>query len=136
MVPAISSLKTADNETLTGAVIDTAGYEGVLFVAVALKGEAADYIMKAQQDTVVGMGTAADLIGSAVTFNTTIGADGIGVLDIFHPAERYVRAVVTVPNITTPVPCSVVAILYGPIKAPVTQVADSERHIYPSEGTA
>ncbi|GAB4203596.1 MAG: hypothetical protein OHK0022_27910 [Roseiflexaceae bacterium] len=128
------ALKAADNETLTGTTLDMQGYEGVAFVAVALKGEALDFSIKAQQGAASNMSDAADLAGTATTFSTTVGADATTVLEVYRPQERYVRAVVTVPNATAATPTAVLAIRYGPRVLPVSNAG--EVHLSPAEGTA
>lgn len=131
----IQALKSADNESLTGAGVDMAGYDGVLFVAGALEGEALDFSMKAQQDSASGFGTAADLLGTATAFSTTIPAKGLAVLEISRPEERYVRPIITVPNAGAATPTFCIAIQYGARSLPVTNTG-SELHVTPAEGTA
>jgi hypothetical protein len=131
---AVMSLKAdADNETLTGAGVDMQGYEGVAFILVAGQGEVASWSIKAQQDSDAAFGTAADMEGTATTVATAVATDAIGVLDIYQPQERYVRPIVTVPNITA-VPAAVIAIKYQPREMPCTNVG--EFHQSPDEGTA
>lgn len=125
----------ADNESAAGAILDMLGYQGVVFFAAANLGEAANFTLKAQQDTAANMGTAADLLGTSVAFSTAIGTDGFAFLDVQRPAERYVRPVVTVPNLTTPCALCIIAVRYGKHINPETN-ADGELHIAPAEGTA
>jgi hypothetical protein len=125
----------ADNETITGTGVDMTGYQGVVFFVVAGKGEVATFSIKAQQDSAVGFGTAADLLGSAVSFATAVNTSGFAFLEIRNPAEQYVRPIITVPNITTPVAVTVVALRYGKNWRPETN-ADGEVHVAPAEGTA
>lgn len=123
----------ADNETLTGAGVDMLGYEGVAFVLQAEEGEIASLSMKAQQDTDVAFGTAADLLGTATACATTVAARGLAVLDIYQPKERYVRPIVTVPDWTAKA-VSVLSIRYGGRIRPETNTG--EFHQSPAEGTA
>lgn len=125
----------ADNETINGTILDMLGYQGVVFFLVAEKGEIANVLMKAQQDTASNMATAADLEGTSVTIATAVATDGFGFLEVKQPAERYVRCVVTAPNITTPAAITVVAVRYGKNWLPETN-ADGESHNAPAEGTA
>jgi len=76
--------------TITGTPVDMANYDGVLFVC-KLSTAAANNTMKAQQDTAVGMGSAADLLGSAIVPGAS---DEILWIDLFKPQERFVRAAV------------------------------------------
>lgn len=130
----ISSLKSADNETLTGATLDMQGFDSVAFVAVALKGEALSFAIKAQQDTDSAMGTAADLLGTSVAFTTAIGTDGLTTLEVHQPQERYVRALVTVPNANAATPTCVIAFQFNAKDLPQTN--SGELHVSPAEGTA
>lgn len=125
----------ADNETINGTGVDMLGYQGVVFFAAAQGGEAGTYGLKAQQDTASNFGTAADLLGSNVAFATTTGLNGFGFLEVVNPAERYVRPVLVVPNVTTPTAVCVIALRYGKNWRPETN-ADGEVHIAPAEGTA
>lgn len=127
-------MKAADNESLNGAGVKMDDCEGVAFVVTALKGEAAEFSIKAQQDSSSDYSTAADLAGTSKTFSTAVGTDAICVLDIFRPTELYVRPVVTVPNLAAATPVSVIAIKYGARKTPVTNTG--ELHVSPAEGTA
>lgn len=134
--PDIQAVKIdGDNETITGTGVDMLGYQGVVFIVTAGKGEAGNLSIKAQQDSAANYGTAADLLGTSVAFSTAIGTDGFAFLEIAKPSKRYVRPVVTVPNLTTPCPISVVAIRYGKNWHPETN-ADGEVHVTPAEGTA
>lgn len=127
--------KDADNETINGTVLDMLNYESVVFFLVAGRGEVASVTIKAQQDTVIGMGTAADLLGTSVAIATAVGSDSFGFLEVKRPTERYVRCVVGAPNITTPALITVVAVRYGKDRRPETNT-DGESHSSPAEGTA
>ncbi len=124
----------ADNEVVTGAGVDMSGFEGVAFIAVVGKGEVAAHSLKAQQDTDSAFGTAADLAGTAKAFSSAVAADGIAVLDIYQPQERYVRPLLTVANVGTARPAMIISIRYGARISP--QVNVGEFHQAPDEGTA
>jgi hypothetical protein len=128
------ALKAADNETLTGTALDMQGHESVAFIAFALKGEVLSFSIKAQQDTVSTMATAADLEGTALAFATAVGTDGLTTLEIHQPNERYVRPIVTAPNATAATPTGVIAIQFNAKELPITN--DGELHVSPAEGTA
>ena len=130
----IQSLKAADNESLTGAGVDMLGYDSVCFVPLALKGEALDFTIKAQQGTDSSFTDAADLVGTSVAFSTTIAADALSGLEIHQPRERYVRPVTAVPNATTATPVAVLAIQFNAKDLP--QSNSGEVHVSPAEGTA
>jgi len=74
--------------TITGTAVDMANWDGVLFVC-KFSTAAANNTLKAQQDTVVGMGGVADLAGSSVVVGAS---DEIVWIDLFKPQERFVRA--------------------------------------------
>jgi len=130
----VEALKAADNETLTGAGVDMAGFDSVCFHVCALKGEALDFSIKAQQAAESDFSDAADLEGTSVAFSTTVEADGQAMLDIHRPSERYVRALVTVPDATNPTLTSCIAIRYN-AREPATN-DNAELHVTPDEGTA
>ena len=127
-------LKAADNETLVGQGVDMSGYEGVAFFVFALKGEALNFAMKAQQDSDSAWGTVADLKDTSVAFSTAVGTDGYTMLDIYRPTEQYVRPSVAVPNAAAATPVAVIAVLYGARYQPVSNAG--ELHTSPDEGTA
>lgn len=131
---AIQALKAADNETLTGSGVDMQGFDSVAFIVGALKGEALDFSIKAQQDTVSTFATAADLAGTATAFSTTIPADSLTVLEVHQPGERYVRPIITVPNAAAATPTFCVSVLFNAKDKPQTNAG--ELHVSPAEGTA
>lgn len=130
----IEALKSADNETLTGTGVDMQGYNSVLFIVGALKGEALTFSIKAQQDSASDFSTAADLAGTSVSFTTAVGTDGLATLEIVQPLERYVRPIVTVPNAAAATPTFCIAIRFNADVLPVSN--DGETHVSPAEGTA
>lgn len=125
----------ADNETLYGSGVDMNDYSGVAFFAIAGKGEAATFTLKAQQDSASGYGTAADLAGTAKTFTTATATDGFAFIEIKNPQERYVRPALVVPNISAAKSVAIFAIRYGARYLPETN-SDGELHVAPAEGTA
>lgn len=125
----------ADNETLYGAGVDMAGYKGVIFLLTVSKGEAADFALKAQQDSAVGFGTAADLLGTSKMVSIATATDGFGFIEIVEPKERYVRPAIVCPNVGTARAISCVSIRYGAQYLPETN-ADGELHVNVAEGTA
>lgn len=134
-VVSIQTLKAADDEALNGSGVDMKGHKAVTFIAFALKGEALDFTLKAQQDSASNFATAADLAGTSVAFSTTVGADGVVALEVVEPGERYVRPVLTVPDAAAATPAGVVAILHGGQYLPETNTG-AEVHVAPAEGTA
>jgi hypothetical protein len=127
---------TADRN---GATLDMAGWDGVLMIVkfVTIAAGAATSI-KAQQGAVSNLSDAADLAGTGIT----VAADDdnqIFVLDIFQPAERYVRVVVDkdAANATAE---DAIYIQYAGRTVPFdnnqTDAVTYELHVSPAEGTA
>lgn len=137
-VVSIQVYKSADNESLTGTGVDMKGYRGVAFIVGAAGGEDfSTWAIKAQQDSASGFGTAADLAGSSKTFSTVASpsTDGLAILEIVEPTERYVRPIITVPNVSTAKVTFCLAIRYGAEELPVSGNV-GELHVSPAEGTA
>lgn len=124
----------AGTSTVTGSTIDMQGYEGVLFIA-KFGTAASNNTIKAQQDTDSAMGGAADLAGTSVGVGAS---DEIVWLDLYKPAERYVRALALRGTSTTL--DSLWAIQYGPRVMPVDNTVAGTIHgeviVSPAEGTA
>ena len=121
------------------APVDMSGWDGVTFIA--LFGTITDGTpgLKARQDTVVGMGGAADLAGTLTSAAITDDNRAI-VLDVYRPLERYVDCQVLRGGATGAVIDGVSAIQDRGRKSPVTQdtshVASNKSVVSPSEGTA
>jgi len=121
---------------LNGAVVDTQGYAGCLMIATfgAIVATAVTSI-KAQQDTDVAMGAAADIAGTGQT--VTDADDGkTFCIDILRPRERYLRIVVSRGTANATV--SAVYILYRGRNKPAVQAATIlvEKFTGPAEGAA
>jgi len=113
-------------------IIDTAGYEGVLFVGSIGTANAGNYV-KLQQGDNSSLTDGADLENTKVV----PGDDGDSfMVDLYRPKDRYVRAVVTRGASTTV--GDIYAILYGAHAKPTSHgsTIDSETHVSPDEGTA
>lgn len=137
-VVSIQVYTAADNEPLTGVGVDMKGFSGVAFIVGAAGGEDfATWSIKAQHDDASGFGTAADIAGSAVAFATVASpsTDGLAVLEIVEPIKRYVRPVITAPNVSTAKITFCVAVKWGPKNRP-TSNATGELHVSPASGTA
>jgi sugar/nucleoside kinase (ribokinase family) len=119
---------------LTGTGVDMKGYDGVAFIVGALKGEALAFAIKAQQDSASNFATAADLLGTSVAFSTAVGTDGLTILEVWQPRERYVRPIITVPDASAATPTFCISIRYKAKDLPQTNAG--EQHISPAEGTA
>ena len=124
---------TAGTGTTNGTETDMANWDGVMFVGGALGTANAGNYFKLQQDTVTGMGAAADLEGSKITPSTNDYAIKV---DLYRPRERFVR-IVAVRGASTTLG-DVYAIQYGGRKQPASDATgiESETHVSPAEGTA
>jgi hypothetical protein len=134
MTKGIAPVSVATNTN--GAILDMAGYDGVLMVfefGVITTGAVTS--IKAQQDTASGMGTAADLEGTAQTIADA--DDGkVFYIDLYQPRERYVRGVIL--NATQPALAALTYYQYchnGPLVTQPTGTA-GELFAAPAEGTA
>ncbi len=114
------------------------GYDGVLMIVTASAVAAgATYSIKAQQDAAVGMGSAADLLGSAQVIADDQDGD-VYIIDLYKPAERYVRLYVD-KDTSNACAESAVYVQYGPAYRPQTNASSTvniERLVTPAEGTA
>lgn len=123
---------------VTSDEVDTQGYDAVRFIqgfGAITSGAATS--MKAQQDTVTGMGSAADIEGSLITVADTHD-NKIAIIDIIRPRERFVR-VKTLRATQNSVIDFLIAELYRASTEPVTQdttVLSAETSASPAEGTA
>lgn len=131
----LCAIKAADNEELTGTTLDMQGYDSVIFIAGAVAGEAADFTINAEQDSASDMSTKADLAGSSVTFSTTTSANAQTALEIHQPRERYVRAILTAPDLSAAKAAVLFAIQFNAKDAPYASNA-GEIYVSPAEGTA
>lgn len=135
----VSAASAAGTSTIDSSPVDMSGWEGVLFLTTALAITAGGVqSMKAQQDTAVGMGAAADLTGTGVTIaddddNQTFW------LDIYRPLERFVRVRILRATQNSAFG-EIYAIQYRPRTKPVsnnvTDTITGEKWLAPVEGAA
>lgn len=127
----------AGTDDINGATLDMQGFEGVLVVVTmgAITSGAATSI-KMQQDSASGMGTAADLLGTAQTIADDDDEQTF-YIDLYKPTERYVRLVVD-RGTQNAVVASATYYQYGNHLGPVTHGTNvsGELHASPAEGTA
>lgn len=122
-----------------GATLDMAGFDGVLMIVqfAAIAGSAVTSI-KAQQDSDSGMGTVADLTGTAITVADD-DDNQIFVIDLYRPTERYVRVYVDKDTSHNSAE-SAIYIQYQAheraFSGSVTDLVTAEAHMSPAEGTA
>ena len=137
-ISSVSIATQADGTgTQSGTILDMAGFEGVLFTATfADVDDTAVLTLRAQQDTDSAGGTMATLTSSCTFTASATSADNkCLVLDVFRPAERYVRPQVVIATANA-ITASVIAIQYGAHKAPTTQgstVLDNDLVVSPAE---
>lgn len=117
---------------VASSVIDTHGFDGVVFIANVATANAGNYIS-------VGQAAKADASDIADLEGTKLVASADGkdvVVEVRRPAERYLKATITRGAATATGP--MYAILYGPLRAAVTHgsTVESELHLTPDEGTA
>ena len=119
-VPAITvTAGAAGTSDINGAVIDTAGYEGVAFIAqLGAIVSGAVTSLKVQVGDAANLSDAADVPGLSLTVADTDDED-IKVLEFRRPTGRYVRLVCDrgTQNATV----SAIAALYGSREQIVTQ---------------
>lgn len=128
---------TANGTTdVTTSIIDTAGYQGVVFFT-SVGTAAADVSVKIQQNTANQTTGMADLEGSSVVSGHSPSNEDM-IVEVHRPQERYLQAVVTRTTSTT---CeSVWAALYdgspGVAGNSVSGTQLAELLASPAEGTA
>jgi hypothetical protein len=122
-----------------GSILDMEGFEGVEFVLLGGTITDGNLSIKAQQGQASNLSDAADLQGTLTTLQNT-DDNKAAVLDLFRPAERYVRCVVVRGGATGAVIDGVIAIQYKSRTKPTTNdattVGATETWISPPEGTA
>ena len=117
----------ADKETLTGSGVDMAGYSGgVMFIAYVQGGEAENgFVLSAEGADESDFSDATDIldpdtgVAVAVELKTTVAAAGYACLEIIKPRTRYLRPVLTVPDLVAAKAVSIIAVLTDPYHAPV-----------------
>lgn len=123
----------AGTGTTNGTEVDMSGWDGVMFVGGAIGTVNSGNYFKLQQDTVTGMGSAADLEGTKLV--PTVNANAV-VIDLYRPLERFVRPVCVLGASSTL--GDLYAIQYMAKEVPTSQATgiDTELHVSPAEGTA
>lgn len=135
----VKDASAAGQTAINSTPVDMAGYDGVLFLVNAgtiVSGGVQS--IKAQQDTAVGMGAAADLAGSSITIADDDDNQAFW-LDVKRPLERFVR--VTISRATQNSDFGPIwAIQYRgrtfPVSNNVTDTITGEKWEAPAEGTA
>lgn len=127
----------AGTSDINGTTLDMSGYDGVLMLITfgAITAGAVTSI-KAQQGAASNLSDAADLEGTAQTIADDDDEETF-YIDLYRPAERYVRLVVDRAT-QNAVVASATYIQYRASKAPTTHGSNvsGETHVSPAEGTA
>ena len=127
---------TADR---TGIVIDTAGFEFALFVVqFAAIATSCTTKVKVQQDAAVGMGGAADLLGTGITVADD-DDNQLFAIAIVKPRERYLRVYVDKDTSNASGESAIVILGNGRTEDALASITDEitvEKHVSPAEGTA
>lgn len=125
---------TAGTTDVESAILDMAGYEGVVFFT-SYGTAASNNILKVQQDDANGAGGMADLLGTGVASGSS---DEDVWVEVYRPTKRYVRCIAVVDTSSTVE--SIWALQYGPRELPVDNTTSGtitgETHASPAEGTA
>lgn len=121
----------AGTTTINSSAYDMSGFDQITFL-VRLGTPAANNNIRVQQDTVTGMGSAADLTGTLLSHATNNQL----MTTILKPLEQFVRCQVT--RGTSSTIDTIVAIQSRARKLPVTQptASSNEQWVSPAEGTA
>ncbi len=135
----VSGPVAAGQATTNSGIIDMQGFDSITFVAaISTIVSTGTVVVKVQEDDASNMATAADLLGSAVSF-TDADDDKLAIIEIAKPQKRYCRAVVITATANGTID-SVIAIQSRATNAPVTHdattVVGAELHHAPIAGTA
>lgn len=125
---AVNIQTISSNTTVTGNVVDLAGYQGCEFIFVTGSITDGDYTVEITEcDTSGGTYTAvadADLLGTEAAASTTDNDDDNEYGKIgYIGSKRYVKATITSTNVTTGATVGMVALKGFPQVAPVSYTA-------------
>jgi hypothetical protein len=132
----LSNSVAAGTSDIDPNAVDMQNFESVMFIIIfgTITSTAVTSVKAQQSDDDV---TFNDLIGTAQTVADD-DDDLAFIIDIVKPEERYVKPFVDRGTANAVVE-SIIAIQYGPRKAPTTNgatIGGSETHVSPIEGTA
>lgn len=122
----LAPVAAADDTDSNSDRLDMANYEGVIFIVPitdsVITGVATLTIEQNTADSDTGMAALSGATATATSAANDDLNDTVLIVDVYRPRERYVQAVVTsaTANIAFG---TMVAIQYGPKKAPITQPA-------------
>jgi hypothetical protein len=130
----IKDHSAASTAAVTSDIIDTAGFQGVVFITSFGTADATNTI-KVQQNTANQTTGMADLLGTSIASGSS---DEDIVIELHKPLERYVQVVAARGASSTLE--SIWAVLYGGdatiASSVVSGTAAGELHVSPAEGTA
>lgn len=120
----VANAAAAAQTDVNGSILDMAGFEGVMFVALTGDATATSALaLKCEQNTVNSASGMAELTGAASFTAGASDADNKAlVLDVHKPRERYVRAVLERGTADCVVD-GIIAIQYMPRSMPTSQDA-------------
>ncbi len=132
-VEQIEEGQTANTTAVTSDAIDMEGFEGVMIIGSIGTQNTGNYAKVQQSSDNAVLDAYSDLEGTKVT--TTVSGNSF-LIDIYRPAKRYLKCVVTRGASSTSGVMH--AIKYGPKLMPTSHgsVVDAETHVSPAEGTA
>jgi hypothetical protein len=121
---------------ITGQIVDTQGYSGVLVTVVfgAIVAGAATSI-KFQQSDDPAMAGAADLAGTGQTILDTAD-DSVAQIDLNKPTKRYLRLMVSRGTSAATIGSALYQLYGGRQRPPAGQAGTIERFLSPPEGAA
>jgi hypothetical protein len=130
----VADHSAAATSDVTSSIVDTAGYQGVVFVTSFGTANATNTV-KVQQNTANQTTGMADLEGTSVTSGSS---DEDVIVEVHKPVERYIQVVAARGASSTLE--SVWAILYnGDASVALNTVSGTQKaelHVSPAEGTA
>lgn len=135
-IASTTTLGAAAATTITSSAVDTAGYDGVLFIVplgTIVSGAATS--IKVQQCDTTG-GSYADLTGTSQTIADT-DDDKLVYVDVFQPKEQFLKLVVSRATQNATIG-GIIALRYNAGMRPATQGTgvSGESWNWPAEGTA
>lgn len=115
---------TAATGASTGDSVDMAGFDGALFIGTLGTIAAESVTLAIHQSSASTSGFAA-ISGASHTSSTGGESDCVQVIDVYRPAKRYLRPIVTRPSTDTAEYGGVVVIRYGARKVPTAHDSTS-----------
>ncbi|MCS0497870.1 hypothetical protein NVS89_22525 [Ancylobacter sp. MQZ15Z-1] len=123
-VTRVANAAVAAQSDVNGSILDMAGYDGVMFVALLGDVTTGSVLaLKAEQNTANAAGGMAELDGAAsFTAGASDADSAVLLLDVHKPREQYVRAVLE-RGTANAVVDGILAIQYGAMSRPTVHAA-------------